>query len=196
MIKFTEFRDKCENLFTEFIDKYENLFIVICFIILIVSMTSLFFKEFDKQLEFSYLHSLDAYDYQERTLNEVIEKYDNTVQQLQTENSLLIQEIKLLKRKFDINVYATAYTARVQECDPTPNVTAIMEKPKAGWTIAVSHDLIYLLGKKVYIKGIGVRRVNDLMNERYTKRIDILMGNLKESKSFNNRKVQLQVIGE
>jgi 3D (Asp-Asp-Asp) domain-containing protein len=195
MLKFIEFRNKCENLFTEFMDKYENLFIVICFFILIVSILLLFFEEYNKQLEFLY-NSLDAYDYQERTLNEVIEKYDNTVQQLQTENSLLIQEIKLLKRKFDINVYATAYTARVQECDPTPNVTAIMEKPKAGWTIAVSHDLIYLLGKKVYIKGIGVRRVNDLMNERYTKRIDILMGNLKESKRFDNRKVQLVVIGE
>jgi 3D (Asp-Asp-Asp) domain-containing protein len=52
------------------------------------------------------------------------------------------------------------------------------------------------LGKRVYIKGIGVRRVNDLMNGRYTKRIDILMDNLKEAKSFNNRKVQLIVIGE
>jgi 3D (Asp-Asp-Asp) domain-containing protein len=195
MLKFIEFRNKCENLFTEFMDKYENLFIVICFFILIVSIPLLFFEEYNKQLEFSY-NSLDAYDYQERTLNEVIEKYDNTVQQLQTENNLLIQEIKLLKRKFDINVYATAYTARVQECDSTPDVTAIMEKPKAGWTIAVSHDLIYLLGKRVYIKGIGVRRVNDLMNGRYTKRIDILMDNLKEAKSFNNRKVQLIVIGE
>jgi 3D (Asp-Asp-Asp) domain-containing protein len=195
MLKFIEFRNKCENLFTEFMDKYENLFIVICFFILIVSIPLLFFVEYNQKLEFSY-NSLDAYDYQERTLNEVIEKYDNTVQQLQTENNLLIQEIKLLKRKFDINVYATAYTARVQECDSTPDVTAIMEKPKAGWTIAVSHDLIYLLGKRVYIKGIGVRRVNDLMNERYTKRIDILMDNLKEAKSFNNRKVQLIVIGE
>jgi 3D (Asp-Asp-Asp) domain-containing protein len=195
MLKITEFRDKCENLFTEFMDKYENLFIVICFLILIVSIPLLFFEEYNKQLEFSY-NSLDAYDYQERTLNEVIENYDNKNQQLQTENSLLIQEIKLLKRKFDINVYATAYTARVQECDSTPDVTAIMEKPKAGWTIAVSHDLIYLLGKRVYIKGIGVRRVNDLMNGRYTKRIDILMGNLKEAKRFDNRKVQLVVIGE
>jgi 3D (Asp-Asp-Asp) domain-containing protein len=34
------------------------------------------------------------------------------------------------------------------------------------------------------------------MNGRYTKRIDILMDNLKEAKSFNNRKVQLIVIGE
>jgi len=85
----------------------------------------------------------------------------------------------------------TAYTNRPQETNSDPTHTATMEKPKAGWTCAVSRDLIHWLGGRVYIEGMGVRRVNDLMNERFSKRVDIFIGTVKEARAFGvqNRKV-------
>ena len=96
--------------------------------------------------------------------------------QLMQETHDLYQKIIAERDKIkSVEVDITAYTARKEECDETPWFTAIMEEPVPGWTVAVSHDLKYMLGKRVYIKGFGVRRVNDLMNSRYTKRVDILV---------------------
>lgn len=73
------------------------------------------------------------------------------------------------------NIIITAYSASIEETNNDPENTAIMESPVVGYTCAVSRDLIYLLGKKIYIHGIGVFRVNDLMNKRYDKRVDICL---------------------
>ena len=82
----------------------------------------------------------------------------------------------------------TAYNAEARQTDSTPNQTAIMEKPVPGWTVAVSQDLKNWLGKKVYIEGVGVRKVNDLMNKRYSNRIDVCMGERKQSLNFGVKK--------
>ena len=44
----------------------------------------------------------------------------------------------------------------------TGNKTAIMENFISGWTAAVSPKCIYLLGEKVYVRGYGIRYINDL----------------------------------
>lgn len=67
------------------------------------------------------------------------------------------------------------YTASEDETDSDPTITAIMTKVKVGRTVAVSHDLMHWLGRKIYIKGRGVFLVEDLMNARYTGRIDVLV---------------------
>jgi 3D (Asp-Asp-Asp) domain-containing protein len=74
------------------------------------------------------------------------------------------------------NCTITAYSPCSTETDNTPYQTSLMDKPVAGWTCAVSHDLKKYLGNKVYIYQIGVFKVNDLMNKRYEKRIDLFMG--------------------
>lgn len=81
----------------------------------------------------------------------------------------------------------TAYTNRVKECNSDNKRTAILEKPIAGWTCAVSQDLLHWLGGRVYIKGVGVRRVNDLMNARYTKSVDVYYGKVKDAKAFGKQ---------
>lgn len=73
-------------------------------------------------------------------------------------------------------VTVTAYSPSVEETDHTPNKTALLQKPKPGKTCAVSRDLLNYLGKKVYVYGYGVFEVNDLMNKRYKRRIDLCMG--------------------
>jgi len=89
----------------------------------------------------------------------------------------------------------TAYTNRVQECNQDNSHTATLEKPIAGWTCAVSRDLIHWLGGRIYIKGIGVRRVNDLMNARFKKSIDIFYGSLKDAKKFGKQKQIIIYLG-
>jgi 3D (Asp-Asp-Asp) domain-containing protein len=82
-------------------------------------------------------------------------------------------------------VTLTTYKASESETDSTPNITASgfkITNPKKHKIIAVSRDLKkkYKFGQKVRITGAGkyngTYRVHDVMNKRYRKRIDILIG--------------------
>ncbi len=82
-------------------------------------------------------------------------------------------------------VTLTTYKANESETDSTPNITASgfkITNPKKHKIIAVSRDLKrkYKFGQKVRITGAGkyngTYRVHDVMNKRYRKRIDILIG--------------------
>ncbi|MBW2675716.1 MAG: 3D domain-containing protein [Deltaproteobacteria bacterium] len=94
-----------------------------------------------------------------------------------------------------IQATVTAYTARRCETNDGPIHTATMEKPKAGWTCAVSRDLMHWLGGRVYVEGVGVRRVNDLMNDRYTERIDVFCGTVRDAKTFGVWDLQVVFLG-
>ena len=83
-------------------------------------------------------------------------------------------------------VTLTTYKATESETDSTPNITASgfkITNPKRHRIIAVSKDLKrkWKWGTKVRIVGAGklsgTYYVRDLMNKRYRKRIDILIGN-------------------
>ena len=97
-------------------------------------------------------------------------------------------------------VTLTTYTPTLEECDSTPLITAsgfkINEKnPKRHRIIAVSRDLKrkYKFGTKLRIKGAGkydgTYIVRDVMNKRYTKRIDILVG--KKDKQTKLKKIKV-----
>ena len=95
-------------------------------------------------------------------------------------------------------VTMTTYTASESETDSTPNITASgfkITNPKKHRIIAVSRDLKQKMkwGSKVRIVGAGkydgTYRVHDLMNKRYRKRIDILIGH--NDKQTKLRKVKI-----
>ncbi len=97
-------------------------------------------------------------------------------------------------------VTLTTYTPTAEECDSTPLITASGFKinesnPKRHRIIAVSRDLKrkYKFGTKLRIKGAGkydgTYTVRDVMNKRYTKRIDILVG--KKDKQTKVKKVKV-----
>lgn len=119
----------------------------------------------------------------------------NDLKELQVAYLESLNELGKYELMMDRELTVTAYTASRNECDSTPNVTAIMEKPVAGWTVAVSRDLVWMLGKKVYIEGLGVRLVQDLMNERFTERLDVLMPDKKSAKKFGKKKLNVVVLG-
>lgn len=67
--------------------------------------------------------------------------------------------------------------------DSDPDQTAIMDEPVPGWTCAISRDLVEKgwLGRKLYIKGLGIRYASDIMGASYqgkeiTNQIDICVG--------------------
>jgi 3D (Asp-Asp-Asp) domain-containing protein len=85
----------------------------------------------------------------------------------------------------------TAYTPTEQECDSDPLVTASMRKVRQG-TIAVSRDLFYsgwVFGMKVYVEGLGVFEINDLMGKNHKQRIDVFMWEKNKAKEFGRKKL-------
>jgi 3D (Asp-Asp-Asp) domain-containing protein len=116
--------------------------------------------------------------------------YDKTIAQLiqakeDVDSKYNLELEKLTREKEDltkvvvnskvIKAEVSAYTASKNETDKSPNETATMKKPIPGKTCAVSRDLKHLLGKNIYIDGVGVRTVNDLTAKRFKKKIDICM---------------------
>lgn len=97
-----------------------------------------------------------------------------------------------------IEVTASAYNSVENQTSDQPNVGAWGDRLKPGMKcIAVSRDLLAIgIGHntKVKITGLkGIYLVKDKMNERWTNKIDIYMGdNIKEAKEWGSKKVTIQ----
>ena len=104
-----------------------------------------------------------------------------------------------------MRVTVSAYTARAEECDITPEVTADMTPSRVG-VLAVSPDMLregrVSYGDTVALiddgEFLGVFVIHDTMNRRYTNRVDILHGNVRAALLFGIRhNVELiRVIGD
>lgn len=115
--------------------------------------------------------------------------------EMEKSERIIMEKIKTLE---PISVTLTTYTTSVKETDSTPNITASGFKidtlnPMKHKIIAVSRDLKkkWKFGTKVRITGAGKYNgtyyVRDLMNKRYKKRIDILIGK-------NHKQIKLEDI--
>jgi 3D (Asp-Asp-Asp) domain-containing protein len=94
-----------------------------------------------------------------------------------------------------IEATVTAYTNRVEETNNDPTHTATMTTPIPGLTCAVSRDLICWLGGRIYIEGVGVWHVDDLMNKRYEQSIDLYMGDVNVAKTFGKQTLKIVYLG-
>lgn len=101
---------------------------------------------------------------------------------------------KISKYYKRIDVRVSFYTLSRDECDSDYKIGALGRKMVVGRDVAVSRDLSWLLGKWVYIKGIGRRYVNDLMNKRYKMSVDVLVGSKKEARKGGVFKSYLVVL--
>ena len=121
---------------------------------------------------------------------------------------ILPMEIDMMEKKIEMEikdvipdiVAVTTYSPSIEQTDSTPLITASGFKinpanPKRHRIIAVSRDLKkkYKFGKKVRITGIGklsgTYTIRDVMNKRYKKRVDILIGENDKQISFKNAKL-------
>lgn len=101
------------------------------------------------------------------------------------------------------NLTITGYQSLAKDTDDTPFITATGERVCPDG-IAVSQDLLVKnggplnFGDWVVIEGIGLKKINDVMNKRHKKAIDIWCPNrAAESrifKRFNNGRTRVWVI--
>lgn len=92
---------------------------------------------------------------------------------------------------YTMHVTATAYNSEVGQCDDTPFITASGTHVRPG-VIAAN---FLPIGTKVKISGFGdqVFTVEDRMNPRYDKRIDIWMTEHSDATQFGVRNVAIEV---
>lgn len=104
----------------------------------------------------------------------LLSKYSEIVS---SQNEKIIEKkeiISKLKPK-PIKVTVTCYNPDPKQTDSTPDIGAFNNKVKPGG-LAISRDLFesgYVPGMKVYLMGVGVFKINDVMNKRWEKRVDI-----------------------
>jgi len=121
---------------------------------------------------------------------------------------ILPMEINMMEKEIEMEikgiepdiVTVTTYSPTVAQTDSTPLITASgfeinPKNPKKQRIVAVSRDLKkkYKFGKKIRITGIGklsgTYTIRDVMNKRYKKRVDILIGEDDKQISFKNAKL-------
>lgn len=93
-------------------------------------------------------------------------------------------------------VDVTAYTANRDECGKDPDNTAIMRRPVPGWTAAVSRDLLadgWTFGDRIWIEGVGLYEIADVMHPRFDRRIDVLVGTKQQAEEFGVREAKMAV---
>lgn len=112
-----------------------------------------------------------------------------------------LQSKNKIMEKVITHVTLTTYNPVASQCDEEPLVTANntkidIEKVKSGKQriVAISRDLLYLIpmGSEVHIEGYGRYIVADVMNKRFTHRMDILQTPDKEN--FKKDKIKVTLI--
>ncbi len=99
-----------------------------------------------------------------------------------------------------MEVRATAYNSVSAQTDSNPNITAWGDTLKPGMkAIAISRDLLdsgLNYNSEVIIEGLtGKYKVLDRMHGRWTKRIDIYMGqDVKKAREWGKKKVKIRYI--
>jgi len=110
------------------------------------------------------------------------------------ENQIKQNKVEVIDRLKQLHV--TSYSPTKSQCDADPHITASMLPVKEG-TIAVSRDLFndgWVFGRCVYIEGLGVYEIRDLMNKRYTNRIDIFRWSKKKALRFGKKNLAVALL--
>lgn len=122
------------------------------------------------------------------------------VQKTAEARKVLVEEARLLQKAMNMSpvrtVTVTAYNPSTDQCDDDPLIAASMRKVRSG-TIAVSRDLFdqgWVFGRKVRIEGLGIFEINDLMNKRYTQRIDIFMWDESQAREFGKKNIKAALL--
>ena len=95
---------------------------------------------------------------------------------------------------FEVAVTVTGYSSTADQTDATPFITAANTRVRTG-IVALSRDLLreytpgapFQFGDRVLIRGIGEFRVEDTMNRRYRKRVDIWFATRGEARNWGRQ---------
>ncbi len=100
--------------------------------------------------------------------------------------------------KVHVRVLATGYSSSVFETDDTPFITATNTRTRSG-VLALSRDLLrrftpgapFSFGDRVHVSGLGDFIVEDVMNARWTQRVDVWFPSRGEAIHFGLREAVL-----
>lgn len=118
--------------------------------------------------------------------------------------SLLIISLNVVAKSTVTHVTITYYQPVKSQCNSEPLVTADgskinlrhLKQGRIKWC-AISRDLLWLFPKgkpkRIYIEGFGTYYVKDVMNRRFTHRVDILI-HPKDSKRIKLNKVKIKIL--
>jgi len=99
---------------------------------------------------------------------------------------------------FHLPVTVTGYSSTVDQTDDSPFITA-MNTPVRPGILALSRDLLreftpgapFRFGDVVELEGVGLFQVEDTMNPRYMKRVDIWFGSREAARQWGRRTLYL-----
>jgi 3D (Asp-Asp-Asp) domain-containing protein len=115
----------------------------------------------------------------------------------------LVGEVFKITIDEDFTIYSTpvtvtAYTAREEECNSEPWITADGTPSRIG-LLAVSRDILTELnlkyGQRVLLQDYGVFEIRDTMNKRWRRRVDILHADPESARRFGKKDTVLTWIG-
>ena len=89
-----------------------------------------------------------------------------------------------------IMVTASAYTP--SRCEGGP-MAADGCRVVPGYTVAISRDMRWLLGRWIHIEGVGWRLAHDLMAERHRMSVDVAVQDKHVAREFGRQKVEVRV---
>lgn len=95
------------------------------------------------------------------------------------------------------NLTVTAYRSLPEQTDDSPFITSIGERVN-NHGVAISQDLLRSgavnYGDLLYIEGVGFRVVNDCMNARHRKRVDVWVASKDEEHNIGVHRRQVFLI--
>ena len=176
----------------------------VLFIFMFIGLCIFAYNQNEKILEMSEKHS-----FEKEELNNQIGRLEykniisaHKIHELQFELSIKNEKIREFEETIENaeiyskhTVQASAYTTAVDETNADNGNTALGTTPTVGRTVAVSRDLQHWLGSWIYIEGMGVYKVEDLMNARWENKIDILMPTKSKAFQFGVRELNVSLIG-
>ncbi len=109
-----------------------------------------------------------------------------------------IDEYIGIDRELSFSVDVTAYSSTYDQCDRDPFITASNTQVRVG-IVALSRDLLqrynpdapFTWGDHVYLEGIGEFIVEDSMNARFSRRVDIWFPERVTAKNWGVHKSRL-----
>ncbi len=95
-----------------------------------------------------------------------------------------------------IYVTVVSYSNVPSQTSSNPDITAFNYKLRPGM-IAVSRDLLdmgFIPGRKVWLEGIGVYTIGDVMNARFKLTVDVFIPKESKQKHFKHENVRMVMV--
>lgn len=126
-------------------------------------------------------------------LSDVVISKEQTIDALNERIEYLESVVEKIQDGHSSNLKGTAYTPMGSI---GKGITASGTKASPGRTVAVSRDLKHWMHKYVYIKGIGIRKVEDLMPANRRNSIDVVVPDNMTAKEFGVKTLRVTVLGK